>query len=306
MAELRLDNYERAQEERAVRLDRARSHRGQDSGARRDGGQPPGSGFPQQPGRLRRREHAADGESRQRAAAPHRPRRRTAGTAADSRRPICGRCCAMTPDRCRSEATKTAAATSALRELPSIVPAVGDAARRALFLGNDVGVRAARQHLRLRPHRRRARTPATASSRSSSPSSCSAAGRWCCTTTSAAACASLAGRDEQRLKDMVDARQPQGRRSQRAPERSVPRRSRLLDRFVRNNLMAAEADRLSLAVIIDQASYVFPSGEPGRLSAAGVVAARDDAQLGDQSAREAAEHGVRAGGREAAPISASA
>src|SRR6185503_13028988 len=41
----------------------------------------------------------------------------------------------------------------------------------------------------------------------------------------------------------------------------------LLDRFVRNNIMAAEDDRLSLAVILDQASYVFPSGEPGRLSA---------------------------------------
>src|SRR4026209_2368536 len=41
----------------------------------------------------------------------------------------------------------------------------------------------------------------------------------------------------------------------------------LLDRFVRNNIMAAEDDRLSLAVILDQASYVFPAGEPGRLSA---------------------------------------
>src|SRR5262249_58498656 len=40
----------------------------------------------------------------------------------------------------------------------------------------------------------------------------------------------------------------------------------LLDRFVRNNVMAPEADRLSLAVIVDQASYVFPASEPGRLS----------------------------------------
>jgi AAA+ superfamily predicted ATPase len=40
----------------------------------------------------------------------------------------------------------------------------------------------------------------------------------------------------------------------------------LLDRFVRTNIMAAEPDRISLAVIVDQASYVFPSGEPGRLS----------------------------------------
>ena len=41
----------------------------------------------------------------------------------------------------------------------------------------------------------------------------------------------------------------------------------LLDRFVRTNIMAPEADRLSLAFILDQASYVFPSGEPGRLNA---------------------------------------
>ena len=40
----------------------------------------------------------------------------------------------------------------------------------------------------------------------------------------------------------------------------------VLDRFVRNNVMAAESDRLSLAVIMDQASYVFPIGEPGRLN----------------------------------------
>src|ERR1051325_7028121 len=32
------------------------------------------------------------------------------------------------------------------------------------------------------------------------------------------------------------------------------------------NRMAAEADRVSAAVIIEQASYVFPNGEPGRLS----------------------------------------
>jgi AAA+ superfamily predicted ATPase len=40
----------------------------------------------------------------------------------------------------------------------------------------------------------------------------------------------------------------------------------VLDRAVRNNIMAAEADRFSLAVIMDQASYIFPSGEPGRLN----------------------------------------
>jgi hypothetical protein len=33
-------------------------------------------------------------------------------------------------------------------------------------------------------------------------------------------------------------------------------------RFVRANIMAAEADRLSLALIIDQASYLFPPASP--------------------------------------------
>lgn len=39
----------------------------------------------------------------------------------------------------------------------------------------------------------------------------------------------------------------------------------LLDRFVRNNIVSAER-ALSVAVIIDQASFLFPSGEPGRTS----------------------------------------
>src|SRR5262249_20228391 len=39
-----------------------------------------------------------------------------------------------------------------------------------------------------------------------------------------------------------------------------------LDRLVRSNIMAAEADRISVAIIIDQASYLFPAAEPGRLS----------------------------------------
>ena len=39
----------------------------------------------------------------------------------------------------------------------------------------------------------------------------------------------------------------------------------LLDRFVRNNIVSADR-ALSVAVIIDQASFLFPSGEPGRTS----------------------------------------
>jgi AAA+ superfamily predicted ATPase len=75
----------------------------------------------------------------------------------------------------------------------------------------------------------------------------------------------FAGRDEQRLKEMVA-----------LANRKVTDLSALtkdpaaaltaLDRFVRQNIMAAEADRLSVAVIIDQASYIFPAAEPGHLN----------------------------------------
>src|SRR3954463_2464279 len=75
-----------------------------------------------------------------------------------------------------------------------------------------------------------------------------------------------AGSDEKRLKDMVAlANKRLGDLS--ALPKDPAATFALLDRFVRNNIMAAEEDRLSLAVIIDQASYLFPSGEPGRLSA---------------------------------------
>jgi AAA+ superfamily predicted ATPase len=75
----------------------------------------------------------------------------------------------------------------------------------------------------------------------------------------------LAGRDEKRLKDMValaTRRVGDLGAIQKDPGSALA----LLDRFVRNNIMAAEADRLSVAVIVDQASYVFPASEPGRLS----------------------------------------
>ena len=76
----------------------------------------------------------------------------------------------------------------------------------------------------------------------------------------------LAGRDEQRLKEMVTlANRKLGDLSALAKDPNET--FALLDRFVRANIMASEADRLSLAFILDQASYVFPAGEPGRLSA---------------------------------------
>jgi AAA+ superfamily predicted ATPase len=74
-----------------------------------------------------------------------------------------------------------------------------------------------------------------------------------------------AGSDEQRLKEMVRlANRKVGDLGTLSKEPSAT--IALLDRFVRTNLMAPEADRLSVAVIIDQASYVFPAGDPGRLS----------------------------------------
>ena len=75
----------------------------------------------------------------------------------------------------------------------------------------------------------------------------------------------FAGRDEQRLKDMVAlANKKLGDIA--ALSRDPAATFALLDRFVRNNIMTTDEDRLSLAVIMEQASYVFPSGEPGRLS----------------------------------------
>ena len=70
-----------------------------------------------------------------------------------------------------------------------------------------------------------------------------------------------AGRDEQRLKDMVAlANKKVGDLS--ALTKDPAATFAIIDRFVRRNIMAAEADRISVAVIVDQASYVFPSGEP--------------------------------------------
>jgi len=75
----------------------------------------------------------------------------------------------------------------------------------------------------------------------------------------------FAGRDERRLKDMVTlANRKLGDLS--ALPKDPAATFALLDRFVRMNIMAAEDDRQSLALIMDQASYVFPNGEPGRLN----------------------------------------
>jgi AAA+ superfamily predicted ATPase len=75
----------------------------------------------------------------------------------------------------------------------------------------------------------------------------------------------FAGRDDKRLKEMVTlAHRKVGDLSALAKDPTTA--FAVLDRFVRHNIMAAEADRLSVAVVIDHASYIFPSGEPARLN----------------------------------------
>ena len=75
----------------------------------------------------------------------------------------------------------------------------------------------------------------------------------------------FAGHDEQRLKEMVAlANQKVGDLSVLSKDPAAA--LAVLDRLVRNNIMAADEGRLSVAVLMDQASYIFPSGEPGRLS----------------------------------------
>ena len=89
------------------------------------------------------------------------------------------------------------------------------------------------------------------------------------------------------------AREPEGRRSQRRCRRIPRRRSRSLDRFVRNNSWpprptGSAGGHHRSGVVRGPARRARPS------ESAGVVAARDAAQLGDEPARQAAEHGVRA------------
>jgi AAA+ superfamily predicted ATPase len=75
----------------------------------------------------------------------------------------------------------------------------------------------------------------------------------------------FAGRDEARLKEMVTlANRRVGDLA--ALGREPAATFGVLDRFVRSNIMAKDEDRLSVAVILDQASYLFPAGEPGRTS----------------------------------------
>lgn len=75
----------------------------------------------------------------------------------------------------------------------------------------------------------------------------------------------FAGRSEQRLKEMV------ALATKRIGDLSTLKNDpatvfNVLDLFVRENIMSAPEKRLSVAVFVSQASYLFPAGEPGRLS----------------------------------------
>src|SRR6266480_2625636 len=74
----------------------------------------------------------------------------------------------------------------------------------------------------------------------------------------------FAGRNEKRLQKMI------ALANEKVADLSTVKNDpgvvlALLDRFVRNNIVSADK-AISFAVIIDQASFLFPSGEPGRTS----------------------------------------
>jgi SpoVK/Ycf46/Vps4 family AAA+-type ATPase len=82
----------------------------------------------------------------------------------------------------------------------------------------------------------------------------------------------FAGRNEKRLKDMV------ALTTKRIGDLSTLKNDPvavigLLDLFVRENIMALPEKQMSAAIIINHASYLFPAGEPGRMSfpAAGML-----------------------------------
>src|SRR5688572_18372633 len=75
----------------------------------------------------------------------------------------------------------------------------------------------------------------------------------------------FAGRNEKRLQKMI------AQANEKIADLSTVKNDpgvvlALLDRFVRANIVASTEKSLSFAVLIDQASFLFPSGEPGRTS----------------------------------------
>ncbi len=75
----------------------------------------------------------------------------------------------------------------------------------------------------------------------------------------------LAGRGKDRLREMVALANRKFGDFQEIP-RDPTHTLAYLDRVVRRNLLADEEDRLSIAIVIDHASYVVPRGQPGQLN----------------------------------------
>ena len=178
-----------------------------------------------------------------------------------------------------------------------MVPAVGRPACRALLLRHDVGVRAPRQHQRLRAHggrpgdqARRARgVPGRADLR---PLVAGAALRPRPRPARAGRARREAAEGDGR------ARQPQARRSERPAEGA--RRHLRAARSGRAQQHHGRGRRASQPGVHPRSGVVRLSvGRAGTPQRAGVVPAGDDAQLGDEPARQTAEHGVRDARREA-------
>ncbi len=130
------------------------------------------------------------------------------------------------------------------------------------------------------------------------PSSSSAAGTLVLHYDLARGLRAFAGRDGERLKEMVPlanqkvgdlANSPQGPRHGPSHARSI-RQQQHHGRRRR----PVECRRRS-----DHASYIVPRGEPGHLSFDRIDASRDSSQLGHEPSCQTVEHGLRARGRKA-------
>ena len=110
----------------------------------------------------------------------------------------------------------------------------------------------------------------------------------------------FAGRDGARLKEMVV------RANEKVGDLASARKDSatafaLLDRFVQNNIMAAKKD-VSAAILIDHASFLLPSGEPGRLSPAASQQVVTVLNWAASPHLKRLEHGRRPDGRERSGI----
>src|SRR5262249_35866964 len=242
------------EEERRIRVARARSPRRQDSGAGRSRRQPPGSRLHHQPARFRGREHAAARDARPRLAVPDRPRPSTRSAAGDPR---------QRPARSAPSVTTTAD-RRASTPLPEWLPPWARQLAELYFSGTTASFIL------------HGNTDDLFRTTGDEPARYGALpeflveqlfGRWAIVLhyDVGQGLRAYAGRAEQRLKEMVALTNRKIGDLSALPKDPAAALA-VIDRFVRNNIMAADADRVSFALLLNQASYVFPNGEPGRLS----------------------------------------